>query len=161
MAEEIGELLDGEVAGELTTGELAAARDLAGRWPLLADCGLPDTIVHGDFHPGNWRSDGGPPVVMDFADAYFGNPVLDGLRACDFLPPARRPLAARVWAEAWRSHVPGCEPGRALTVAAPLAHLAYAVRYQEFLTGIEPAERIYHAGDPAAVIRAALRCAST
>ncbi|MGI8329689.1 aminoglycoside phosphotransferase family protein [Actinomadura scrupuli] len=160
MAEEIGELLDGEVAGDLTAGELAAARDLAGRWPLLADCGLPDTIVHGDFHPGNWRSDGGPPVVMDFADAYFGNPVLDGLRACDFLPAARRPLAARVWAEAWRSRVPGCEPGRALTVAAPLAHLAYAVRYQEFLSGIEPAERVYHAGDPAAVIRAALRCAS-
>jgi len=33
------------------------------------------------------------------------------------------------------------------------------VRYQEFLDGIEPSERIYHHGDPAAAIRAALRCA--
>ena len=31
------------------------------------------------------------------------------------------------------------------------------MRYQEFLDGIEPSERIYHAGDPAAAIRAALR----
>jgi hypothetical protein len=41
--------------------------------------------------------------------------------------------------------------------AEPLAHLAYAVRYQEFLDGIEPPERIYHQGDPAASIRAALK----
>jgi len=29
---------------------------------------------------------------------------------------------------------------------------------REFLNGIEPSERIYHHGDPAAAIRAALRC---
>jgi hypothetical protein len=33
------------------------------------------------------------------------------------------------------------------------------VRYQEFLDRIEPSEQIYHHGDPAAAIRAALRCA--
>jgi hypothetical protein len=48
-------------------------------------------------------------------------------------------------------------PARALSVAEPLAHLAYAVRYQEFLDGIEPSERIYRQGDPAASIRAALK----
>jgi len=31
------------------------------------------------------------------------------------------------------------------------------VRYQEFLDNIEPSERVYHLGDPAAVIRHALR----
>jgi hypothetical protein len=96
--------------------------------------------------------------VIDFADAFFGNPVLDGLRLCDFLPPAKRADAARAWIESWSAEVPGCDPARALVVAEPLAHLAYAVRYQEFLDGIEPDERIYHLGDPAAVIRAALRC---
>jgi hypothetical protein len=35
--------------------------------------------------------------------------------------------------------------------------LAYAVRYQEFLDGTEPSERVYHVGDPAAAIRTALR----
>ncbi|MDX6315549.1 MAG: hypothetical protein QOF44_5013, partial [Streptomyces sp.] len=158
LAERVRELLDGGVGRELSGEELAAARALVGRWAELDECGLPDTLVHGDFHPGNWRSDGeGPPVVVDFADAHWGNPVLDGQRVCDFLPEAKRAAAARVWAEAWSSEVPGCEAARALTVGEPLAHLAYAVRYQEFLDGIEPSERVYHVGDPAAAIRTALR----
>jgi len=159
IAGQIRALLDGQVGGELTAGELAAARGLLSRFGLLDECGLPDTIVHGDFHPGNWRSDGGPPTVLDWADAHVGNPVLDGLRACDFLPARNRSAAAAAWTGAWASCVPGCEPARALRIAEPLAHLIYAVRYQEFLDGIEPSERIYHLGDPAAAIRAALRSA--
>jgi hypothetical protein len=159
IAGQISALLDGEVARELSAGEVAAARGLLSRFARLDECGLPDTIVHGDFHPGNWRSNGGPPVILDWADAHFGNPVLDGLRARDFLPAAKRPVAARAWIDAWASRVPGCDPARALSIAEPLAHLAYAVRYQEFLDGIEPSERIYHLGDPAAAIRAALRSA--
>ncbi|MBC6460368.1 aminoglycoside phosphotransferase family protein [Actinomadura sp. HBU206391] len=159
LADQIRELLDGDAVAELTAEELAEARALADRWPALQDCGLPDTIVHGDFHPGNMRSDGGQPVLFDFADAFFGNPVLDGLRLRDYLPPAERPAAARAWISAWSTHVPGCDPARALAVGEPLAHLAYAVRYQEFLDGIEPDEMIYHLGDPAAVVRSALRCA--
>ena len=160
IARQIRALLDGPVAGELTAREVAAARGLLNPFPLLDECGLPDTIVHGDFHPGNWRSDGGPPVIVDFADAHVGNPVLDGLRAYDFLPAGKRPAAARAWIDAWASFIPGCEPARALRIAEPLAHLTYAVRYQEFLDGIEPSERIYHRGDPAAAVRAALRSAT-
>jgi hypothetical protein len=98
--------------------------------------------------------------VIDFADACIGHPALDGLRLCDFLPPARRAAAAHSWMMSWAAHVPGCDPARALAVAEPLSHLAYAVRYQEFLDGIEPDERIYHLGDPAAAVRAALRSAA-
>jgi hypothetical protein len=47
-------------------------------------------------------------------------------------------------------------PGRGAADAEPLAHLAYAVRSQEFLDNIEPSERVYHLGDPATVIRHAL-----
>jgi hypothetical protein len=142
----------------LDPDEVAGAHALLPRWTELADCGLPATIVHGDFHSGNWRADGGPPVVLDFADAHFGNPVLDGLRVVDYLAGPKKPVARRVWAQAWRSARPGCDPARALAVAEPLAHLAYAVRYQQFLDGIEPSERIYHLGDPASSVRAALRC---
>ena len=158
-AGQIRALLDGQAASELSAGEVAAARGLLSRFALPDQCALPGTIVHGDFHPGNWRSDGGPPVIVDFADAHFGNPVLDGLRACDFLPRAKRPAAARAWINAWASYIPGSEAARALRIAQPLAHLTYAVRYQEFLDGIEPSERICHLGDPAAAIRAALRSA--
>ncbi|MET8139316.1 phosphotransferase [Sphaerisporangium sp. NPDC005288] len=156
----VRDLLAGDVGRELTAEEVSRALELVERWPLLAECGLPATIVHGDFHPGNLRGDGGPPRVLDFADAHFGDPVLDGLRIRDFLPRAARPAAARAWADAWASEVPGCDPARALALAEPLAHLVYAVRYQEFLDGIEPSERVYHLGDPAAVIRKALRLAA-
>ncbi|MFI7226082.1 aminoglycoside phosphotransferase family protein [Nonomuraea angiospora] len=157
VADRVRGLLAGDVGRELTAEELAGAYELVERWPLLAECGLPDTIVHGDFHPGNWRSDGGPPAVVDFADAHLGNPVLDGIRARDWLPADKRPAAARAWIDAWTAHVPGCEAARALAIAEPLSHLNYAVRYQEFLDGIEPSERIYHHGDPVTSIRAALR----
>ncbi|MCC9708143.1 aminoglycoside phosphotransferase family protein [Streptomyces sp. MNU76] len=154
----VRDLLDGPAAPDLTAQERDRARELTGRWERLAECGLPDTLVHADFHPGNWRGDGRSPVVMDFADAHWGNPVLDCLRLYDFLPEAVRGTAVRVWVDAWRTHTPRSDPARALALAEPLAHLTYAVRYQEFLDGIEPSERPYHEGDPAAVIRRALHC---
>jgi Ser/Thr protein kinase RdoA (MazF antagonist) len=155
----VRELLDGPVGAELTGEELRAARSLDPRWEMLAACGLPDTVVHGDFHPGNWRRGDGPVVVLDFADAHLGNPVLDGLRAIDYLPPDRRRTAASAWTEAWTAALPRSRPAEALRIAEPLAHLAYAVRYQEFLDNIEPSEHVYHLGDPAAAIRQALACA--
>jgi hypothetical protein len=94
---------------------------------------------------------------VDFSDAHFGNPVLDGLRVFEFLPEAKRPIAVRAWVDAWKVRWPGADPARALAVAAPLGHLVYAVRYQEFLDGIEPSERIYHLDDPINVIRKALK----
>lgn len=156
LAAAVRGLLDGPVGTELSTGELSAAKGLLGRWEMLADCGLPDTVVHGDFHPGNWRRADGAPVILDFADAHLGNPVLDGLRAIDYLPPGQRRTAAAAWVAAWTTAVPRSRPAEALRIAEPLAHLAYAVRYQEFLDNIEPSEHVYHLGDPAAAIRQAL-----
>jgi hypothetical protein len=159
LAAAVRDLLDGPVGAELSPGELRAAMGLQRRWEMLADCGLPDTVVHGDFHPVNWRRGGGPTVILDFADAHLGNPVLDGLRAIDFLPPGRRRTAASTWIAAWTEAVPGSRPAEALRIAEPLAHLAFALRYQEFLDNIEPSEHVYHLGDPAASIRHALACA--
>ncbi|SDI88863.1 Phosphotransferase enzyme family protein [Nonomuraea jiangxiensis] len=152
----VRDLLDGPVGAELSPEELHAARSLQWRWEMLADCGLPDTVVHGDFHPGNWRCGDDSLVVLDFADAHLGNPVLDGLRAIDYLPTDRRRAAANAWIAAWTAALPRSRPAEALRIAEPLAHLAYAVRYQEFLDNIEPSERVYHLGDPVTVIRHAL-----
>ncbi|MFJ9693973.1 phosphotransferase family protein [Kitasatospora sp. NPDC101183] len=150
---------------DLTTEELAGAarmvEELPGVIEELDDCGLPATVLHGDFHPGNWRAEPGrPAVVLDFADACLGHPALDGLRARAFLTPEAWEHHADVWSAAWRAHAPGSRPGRALELAEPLHHLAYALRYQEFLDGIEASERPYHEGDPAAEIRAALACST-
>ncbi|MFC9327069.1 phosphotransferase family protein [Kitasatospora sp. NPDC057015] len=162
LPERVRRVLDGEAARELTPTELTAARGLLDRLPaLIADlaaCGLPDTLVHGDFHPGNWRSDGRRTVVLDFADSCWGNPALDGLRPRAYVGDERWAQIAELWAGAWAVHAPGSDPARALALAEPLAHLLYAVRYQEFLDSIETSERPYHEGDPASEIRAALAC---
>jgi hypothetical protein len=160
-------LLDGEAGLELGPEDLVAARKLADAVPgMVAEldaCGLPETLVHCDFHPGNWRWDGrrdsSPVVLVDFADAGLGHPALDGLRPGAFLDPARAAVAVETWVATWREHRPGSDPARALALAPPLVHLTFAVRYQEFLDGIETSERRYHEGDPAAQIRRAVGAA--
>lgn len=37
---------------------------LDARFEAIAECALPDTLVHGDFHPGNLRSDGTSLVLL-------------------------------------------------------------------------------------------------
>jgi hypothetical protein len=161
LAGEVAALLDGEAGREMSAGELGMAWDLVAALPgLVAEldaCGLPETVVHGDFHSGNWRAEpGGLPVIVDFADAHLGHPVPDGLRPRHGMAPDRWAAATDAWVTAWRRLMPGSDPARALEVGEPIQNLLYAVRYQEFLDGIEPSERVYHEGDPAAVIRAAL-----
>ena len=112
LAAAVHDLLDGPVGSELSPGELRAARSLQSRWEMLADCGLPDTVVHGDFHPGNWRRGDGPPVILDFADAHLGNPVLDGLRAIDFLPRQPAPRGGRRLGRRLDRHGPPVTSGR-------------------------------------------------
>ncbi|WP_063772001.1 aminoglycoside phosphotransferase family protein [Kitasatospora mediocidica] len=162
LIDQVHRLLDGPSAAELTADELSRAHRAAARLPaLVADleaCGLPNTVLHGDFHPGNWRSDSRQTTLVDFADSAFGHPAVDGLRPRPFTGAERWTQAADAWTTAWSELVPGCDPARALTLAQPLVHFGYAVRYQEFLDGIEPSEQRYHAGDPAAEIRAALAC---
>ncbi|MER5635330.1 aminoglycoside phosphotransferase family protein [Kitasatospora sp. NPDC002227] len=152
-------LLDRELG--LTADELAAARELVGGFPAMAEelaaCGLPITLVHGDFHPGNCRSDGTGNVLVDFSDACLGHPAFDGLRLRPMLSPERWEQVRALWCEAWRKAAPGSDPQRALELARPIMRIGYAVRYQEFLDGIEASERIYHQDDPAAEIRGALR----
>ncbi|RKE22601.1 aminoglycoside phosphotransferase family protein [Streptomyces sp. TLI_171] len=160
LAERFPALLE-RLRPELSAEEFAAALELAGRLPRLAaelaDCGLPLTLVHGDFHPGNWRFDGAQGTVLDFSDAVWSHPAVDGLRPAPFVSPERWETVRDRWVAAWRSLAPGSDPVRALELAAPLMHLHFALRYQEFLDGIEPSEYPFHAGDPAAELRRALR----
>jgi hypothetical protein len=48
--------------------------------------------------------------LLNWADAHLGNPTLDGLRARDFLPESKRPIAVRAWIRAWTARRPGCDP---------------------------------------------------
>ena len=125
--------------------------DLPERLAALAACGLPPTLVHGDFHPGNVRLAGGGsrPVVLDWADASLGSPARDLAHLLAHLEPGDRPAALDRAVRCWRAAVPGCDPAGAAALAGPVAALAAALAWQGFLDRIEPDERVYHEGDPA------------
>jgi hypothetical protein len=160
LAARVPRLLAPDVAGGLGAAGRRTLSHLVDGLPrrvaAIAATGLPETLVHGDFHPGNWRSDGHRRVVFDWCEASSGHPACDLLRLVEWLPA---PLAARAvdrWEAAWRAALPGCDPARAAELVRPVQHLEAALTYQTFLDGIEPDERRYHEGDPVDQVRQAL-----
>ena len=154
-----------EVRAALTAEELTALEtlvaDLPRRLDDIAACGLPDTVLHGDMHPGNWRRDGDRLTLLDWGDVGVGNPMVDQRAFVERLAdPALRERISGLWAALWAELVPGGEPARAAYLLGPVAQLAAATSYQRFLDHIEATERVYHALDPADRLRAAVAAAS-
>ncbi|MGZ8515395.1 MAG: phosphotransferase, partial [Candidatus Limnocylindrales bacterium] len=135
--------------------------DLPGCFAAIEACGIADTLVHGDFHPGNVRGEAGSLVLLDWGDCGVGQPMLDMSGFLDRVPPGAVVRVRDHWRTAWRTAVPGSDPDRAAALLAPVAAARQAVIYQVFLDGIEPSEQPYHRDDPpewlgraAALIRA-------
>jgi hypothetical protein len=120
------------------------------RLPSIFDhldaCGVPDTFVHGDFHPGNVRWSQGCPVILDWGDVGVGHPLLDLPAFIERVGDRAETLHAR-WMRRWAAAVPGSEPARAAELIAPVALMRQAIIYQRFLDGIEESERVYHRAD--------------
>jgi Ser/Thr protein kinase RdoA (MazF antagonist) len=156
LAVAIAEIVE-RTARELEPGDravLAAFVDgLPVRLERVAACGLPDTLVHGDFHPGNTRGTGDTITLLDWGDSGVGHPLLDQSAFFDRVP--RRDLAGLRdhWHHAWKVAVPGSVPDVAAELLAPVAAARLAVIYRKFLDNIEPSERPYHAADPADQLR--------
>jgi phosphotransferase family enzyme len=128
---------------------------LPARFAAVAECGLPDTLVHGDLHPGNVRTDAtGRLTVLDWGDCTIGHPAFDILRLTEGLDDPE-PLVRR-WAYRWTESRPGTEPIRAVELLRPVAALRAAVTYAGFLEQIEPSEWPYHAHDVPERLAAAL-----
>ena len=119
------------------------------RFASVEACGIPDSLVHGDFAPGNARGHDRDLVLLDWGDCGIGHPLLDQAAFMDRIPPAAVPEVHEHWNRLWRSAVPGCEPARAADLLAPVAAARLAVIYQAFLDQIEPSEHPYHRADPA------------
>jgi hypothetical protein len=159
LARRVERLLAPDVAGGLDAAERHSldrlVEDLPRRAAAIAAAGLPETLVHGDFHPGNWRSDGHVRVV-DWCEASHGHPARNLLRLTEWLPAPLAAMATASWVAGWRAAVPGSDPARAVELVRPVQHLEGALLYQTFLDGIEPDERRYHEGDPVEQVRLAL-----
>jgi len=139
-------------------GELI--ENLPQRLAAIAACGVPDTLVHGDLHPGNVRVDGDVLVIMDWGDAVVGHPAYDILRLTEDLPAADADALVAAWVERWRSTTAGSDPAQAVELMRPIAELRGAVVYSGFLANIETAERPYHEADVPARLTAAAAAAS-
>ena len=121
---------------------------LADRFAQVTACGLPDTLVHGDFHPGNVRGGEAPLVLLDWGDCGVGHPLLDEPAFLNRVPPDAADTVPGHWHAAWSRAVPGSDPDQASALLRPVAAARQALIYQKFLDGIEPSERPYHAADP-------------
>ena len=126
--------------------------------PLLArleECGLPATLVHADNHPGNARGSTHGVRLLDWGEAFIGNPVTDlmgligGLSQTDAAP-----LVAR-WCASWKSLAPRSKPEQALELAPLLGALHGAATYAHFLSQIEETEWPYHGEDVPRCLQAA------
>jgi hypothetical protein len=149
-----------DVRAQLADDELRALDALTASLPdrlaAIAACGVPETLVHGDFHQGNWRFDGRSLVLLDWGDSGVGHPMLDLSAFEERVSDDARPRVRAAWVDAWRAERPGSDPSRAAELIAPIAALRRAVIYQGFLDGIEPSERRYHGSDVPDWLRAAL-----
>lgn len=146
-----GDQLEAETLAKLV-GLIAGLDD---RFAAVEGCGIPDSLVHGDFHPGNVRGDDERLVLLDWGDCGVGHPLLDQAAFVERLSPTDRTAVQSLWADLWRDAVPGSDPGRAAQLLEPVAALRQAVIYDMFLAAIEPDERVYHATDPAAWLQRA------
>ncbi|MEU4688451.1 phosphotransferase [Actinoplanes sp. NPDC023714] len=123
---------------------------LPDRLAAVDECGLPDTLIHGDLHPGNVRTRGDDLVIVDWGDSGIGNPAFDIMRLTD------DPDVMRDWAARW----PGCDGLRAVELLRPVAELRAAAAYAGFVAHIEPSEWPYHAADVPDRLRAAVEAAA-
>jgi Ser/Thr protein kinase RdoA (MazF antagonist) len=128
---------------------------LPNRFSDLSACGLGDSLVHGDFHPGNFRGQGRVLTLLDWGDSGLGHPLLDQAAFLDRVPADAREAVRAHWLDLWREAIPGSDPARAAALLAPIAAARQAVVYRGFLDRIEPAEHPYHRHDPADWLRRA------
>ena len=153
-----------DVRADLDPGEQAALDQLIGTLPLRFDalyaCGLEDTLVHGDFHPGNHRYDGDRLVLLDWGDSGVGHPLLDMTAFLERVPPDRLERVRAAWIAAWKDACPSADVSRASDLIRPIAALRQALIYRRFLDGIEASEQVYHREDPASWLRRAIALAN-
>ena len=101
----------------------------------LDACGIPATLVHGDFHMGNLGGRAGQ-LIFDWTDACLAHPFFDlHSLAWEGAEDAERLRAA--YLEAW-SGVSGAELARALDISQILMPLHHAVSYKAIADSVEP-----------------------
>jgi hypothetical protein len=120
---------------------IARVRDAVDR---LADLGLPESLVHGDFHSGNAaRVGGGRIVIIDWSDAAIGNPLVDLVTWISWSGDRRDEVEAATegWVEAWSPIVPAARLREGLDDILVAGAAYQVISYDGIGRGLEPATR--------------------
>ncbi len=108
----------------------------------LAGLGLPETLIHGDFHAGNVASGGSRFVIFDWSDAAVGSPLMDVVTWLDRVrDPDRRSASWDAWVQAWSGEVPVDRLRAALPDVLAAGAAYQAVSYAGIVRNIEPLRR--------------------
>jgi hypothetical protein len=121
----------------------------------LEECGLPATLVHSDNHPGNARGSAQGVTLLDWGEAFVGNPVTDLLGLIGGLSAAEAAPLVASWCAGWKSVAPRSKPELALELAPFISALHGAATYAHFLQQIEESEWPYHREDVPRGLKAA------
>lgn len=158
LAAELDDALDSEVVRDLEldgasrAALLAAVERAAAR---LQHVGMPATLVHGDFHPGNTAVTPAGPVVFDWTDASVSTPVVDLATWAWWYPDDGDRLDA-IWqwfTEAWHRHFGTPVDALDRATVDVVAGAFHAVGYVRLLEGLEPRRRFENAEGPAHFVR--------
>ncbi|MFK4087134.1 phosphotransferase family protein [Kribbella sp. NPDC020789] len=90
----------------------------------LAAIGVPETLLHGDLHPGNVAIRDGVALSFDWTDAAIGHPFLDLVTfAQDKLPISQDPRLTDAYLAEWSEYASPAGLRRALSLAEELGAL--------------------------------------
>ena len=135
--------LTADLAPDDRAGWLASGPALHGLCRRLASLGVPDTLVHGDFHAGNVAvtDTAVDPelVVFDWTDACIAHPFLDLPTLIDFDAGDHAELLIDAYLGSWTDVAPLDRLREAYRIAEVLAHLHQLVSYRSIRANTEPA----------------------
>jgi hypothetical protein len=107
---------------------------------------IPDTLVHGDFHPDNVAIQDGRYLVFDWTDACVAHPFVDLLTYVHTLGPPTTDVAVRMrlterYLEGWNDVIPREEATELFRRTEPLLAMHHVISYQRILERLDPTER--------------------
>ncbi|HEY3484060.1 MAG TPA: aminoglycoside phosphotransferase family protein [Ilumatobacteraceae bacterium] len=124
---------------------VAWLRDAVARIDAL---GYPETLVHGDFHPGNVAVARGTPIVFDWSDAAISHPLIDVVTWTWWYEDDAERVDG-IWSkflDEWADVVPAERFAAHRATFEGVASAYHTVSYAGIVKGLEPTRRIEHAG---------------
>jgi hypothetical protein len=106
----------------------------------LWECGLPDTLSHGDLHLGNVAYDGEVLRVFDLTDVCLSHPLLDGYHLAHF--DQRKPSESELFAsfvQPWRAAYPDADLRRATELVEVVDRAFQVDTFHRIALATEPA----------------------